>query len=115
MILTWLIRLWAMAGVFVWGPFLVHHFFDWIVHPKVEEAVPLYVILSLVLHLGMILGLIGTVFENRLCAGVGLGCTAGFFFGIMGLAGTWFFCLTIPPCVMALLRPLIPNKREKSG
>ncbi len=113
MALTWLTRIWALAGVLVWGPFLVHHFFEWIVQPTVEEAVPLYVIITLVLHLGMILGLIGTLFGNRFCAGLGLGCTAGFFLGIIGLTGIGFFLLTAPPCVMALIRPWLQKPPGK--
>ena len=65
-------RIWTLAGIYVWSPFFVHHFMEWVLFPKSDERLPTFVILAMLLHFGMLLGLFGIVLGNRLSAWVAL-------------------------------------------
>lgn len=101
-LLLWVARIWAGLGALVWGAFLVEHLQEWVIHPPSDQALPPFVIWALVLHAGMVAGLLGTAFQIRTLAGLAVICAAGFFLGVIGVRGIGFFLVTIPPLVYVL-------------
>ncbi len=114
-VIPWSARIWAGLAGIIWGVFLVGHLKDWVFFPESGEALPQFVIWTLILHGLMILGLFGTVFRIRMMAAVAVVCAAGFFLGVIGARGIVFFLATIPPSVYVLAtKSDSPAKIDKS-
>jgi hypothetical protein len=115
LLLLWVTRIWSGLGVLIWGSFLVAHLQEWLLFPTSSEPLPVFVIWALILHGGMVLGLLGSIFQIRIMAALAVICAAGFFLGVVGMAGLGYFLATIPSPLFILANwGQTPTKNRES-
>ncbi len=101
-VLKWLRRVTAAALFLLWGAFLLEHIQEWYMHPA-QGFPPWWVGLSMVCHLGVLVGLLVILRWDRLGALITLLATLGFLGAIaLGKGNT----SNLPAIVLVNLAPV---------